>query len=224
MDDDLVELDTARAPGDEAIEGRQKLRTTLPLCSVQVSQGLEARENCRAPDRPVTNPFGLEAGRGSANLPPETGGQRGPERLGAVGQQYVRGGGDRLPADTPRQDLGKHGPAPNASQVQKAFARATEPVSDEAENIGLVSRGGQEVEVIRAERGVAHGLDARRPMVLFQGEPAEQRAVVDDQDEVSASPTCPRQPPRSQEWGGKGGGIEQSVPLRCPLTEAPRCL
>ena len=82
-----------------------------------------------------------------------------------------------------------------------------------------MSRGGQEVEVIRAERGVAHGLDARRPMVLFQGEPAEQRAVVDDQDEVSASPTCPRQPPRSQEWGGKGGGIEQSVPLRCPLTE-----
>ena len=87
-------------------------------------------------------------------------------------------------------------------------------------NIGLHVRGGQEVEVIRAERGVAHGLDARRPMVLFQGEPAEQRAVVDDQDEVAASPTCPRQPPRSQEWGGKGG-VRTVRPTAVPTDRAP---
>ena len=56
-------------------------------------------------------------------------------------------------------------------------------------------------------------------MVLFQGEPAKELAVVHDQDEMTALSTCPGQPPRAQEGRGEWGSIDQNVPLFRPLAE-----
>ena len=72
VDDHLIGLDTAGATGDEAIKGGEEVGTALPLCPVQVAQGVEPREDRRAPQLSVRHPIALEAIRGVTDLAPES--------------------------------------------------------------------------------------------------------------------------------------------------------
>ena len=87
---------------------------------------------------------------------------------------------------------------------------------EEVDDDGLVTGGGQEIEVIRTQRPVPHHTEARQRVALLQGEAAEELRVVDDQKEVAASAAGPFQPPRSQEGRRNGNGIHQLVPLGRP--------
>ena len=96
VDDHLVDRGATGASGDEAIEGGKEPGAASPLRLVEVAKGVEAREDRRAPDRPMTYPFGREAASGFAEIPTELWGQGGPEGLCAVGQRRERGHGHRL--------------------------------------------------------------------------------------------------------------------------------
>ena len=207
------------AAGDEAIERRKELGTGSPLSLMELAQDVEAGEDGGAPERPMTHSFGFQAVGGLAQIPTELLGQGRPECLCAVGQRRVGGRGHRFTAHAARQGLDQASPGSDAPEVQEA-ARATEPVPEEADHRGLVAGGGQEVEMVRAQRAVPHDTDARQAMALLQGEAAEELFAVDDQQEVAVGATGPGQPPRTQEGRRNGRGIDQLIPLRRPPVEA----
>ena len=167
----------------------------------------------------MSHAFGREAVGGPTEIPTELRGQGGPVGLCAVGQRREGGHGHRFAANMAGQGFDQPRPGPDAPEVQEAPTRTTEPVPEEADHGGLVTGGGQQVEMIRAQRPVSHHPDARHRVALLQGEAAEEPRIVDDQKEVAARATGPGQPPRSQEGRRKRGRIHQSIPLRRPPVE-----
>ena len=99
MDDHFVERGATGASCDEVIEGGKELGAASPLRLVEVAKGVESREDRRAPERPMTYPFGREAASGFSEIPTELWGQGGPEGLCAVGQRRERGHGHRPTAN-----------------------------------------------------------------------------------------------------------------------------
>jgi hypothetical protein len=83
-----------------------------------------------------------------------------------------------------------------------------------------VAGGGEQVEMIRAQRPVSHYPHAEAWMALLHGEAAEELRPVDNQKEVAARSAGPGQPPRPQEGRRERRGIHQSIPLRSPLVQA----
>src|ERR1700683_2982576 len=136
---------------------------------MELAQGVEAGSYCWAPEHPVTHPFTLKTAGGVTDLPPEPRGQGRTKRLRTVRQQRIGRCGHCLSTDTTREVLGQNRPGSYASQVQEAVAGATEPVSDEAAHRGPGPGGRQEIDVIRAERGVAHGFDTPHAVGLLHG-------------------------------------------------------
>ena len=110
-------------------------------------------------------------------------------------------------------------PARMPLRSKQALTRTTEPFPEKADHRRLVAGGGEQVEMIRAQRPVAHHPDAQHRVALLQGEATEEAPPVDDQEEVAARSARPGQPPRSQEGRRQRGRIHQLIPLRGPPVE-----
>jgi hypothetical protein len=95
------------------------------------------------------------------------------------------------------QGLDQPSSGSDAPKVQDSDFGTAKPAPDEADDCGLVTGGGQEVEMIGAQHPVPHDTDARQAVALLQGEAAEELRVVDDQKEVPVRATGPGQPPRT---------------------------
>ena len=141
------------------------------------------------------------------------------EGVSAVGQQREGGRREGLAANTAREGLGKGRSGADTPQVEQARSPTTQPIPKHADHRRLLTRGGHQVDMVRAERPVPHDADARHRVALFEGEPADELRLVDDEQEVTSSAPGARQPPGPQEGRRKRGRVHQAIPRSGPLAE-----
>ena len=212
--DHLIGRVTTNASAHEAIERGKEARAASPLRLVKVAQGVEAPENRRTSDRPMSDAFGRKAVGGTTEVATELRGQGGTVGLHAVGQRYEGGHGHRLPANTAGQGFDQPRPGPDTLEVQEAPSRTTEPVPEEADHLGLVAGGGQQVEMIRAQRTVSH-----HPECLSSGgaPPGQGRRGVAHrrQPEGSGSSDPPVPASHHDRRKGDGRGEESTSRSHC---------
>src|ERR1700689_520173 len=81
VDDHLIGRAATSESGREAIEDGKEAGAASPLGPVELAQGIEALQDCQAPDRLMPPAFGRETLGGDTEVLPELRGQGGPVRL-----------------------------------------------------------------------------------------------------------------------------------------------
>ena len=219
----LLPCNTRATGGDELVEACEEVGAPAPLGTVQLPQrGERGVQRVRRSHPPHC-----------ALLPEASGGlpYRGAEASRALRQPVVELRRQRRPRghvdDLATHRRGKRGqdrpPRGDALQVENPRAAPAEPVAERGHHLRLPAWDGQEVQMVGAQRPRAHeAIPRHRPAsLLLEGQAADQRLSIHDEQEVRPGACRRLEPPRAQERRGEGGRVDETVPGVRESSEPP---